>query len=190
MRVGVVDSYGEIRNFPGDCLRDFVSDFRRGGLLYRSRAVGGWRTDHPLLKTRKKTIRIKGDGVMRLKGKVAVVTGAGSGLGKTIAQKLAAEGAKVALADIPWKMPKRQPRRFKRQEVRLRRFLADITSEEQIQKMFVEVESKFGGIDLLYNNAGVSPVGTVETTTYQDFQKVLAIDLYSVFWGVSMSFHT
>ena len=47
----------------------------------------------------KKDNQDKGDGVMRLKGKVAIVTGAGSGLGKTIAQKLAAEGAKVALAD-------------------------------------------------------------------------------------------
>ena len=122
---------------------------------------------------------------MRLKGKVAIVTGAGSGLGKTIAQKLAAEGAKVALADIS--MENGCPSfTMVHGDVRIPvtlAFLADITSEEQIQKMFAEVEREFGGIDLLYNNAGVSPVGTVETTTYQDFQKVLAIDLYSVFLG-------
>ena len=131
----------------------------------------------------KKDNQDKGDGVMRLKGKVAIVTGAGSGLGKTIAQKLAAEGAKVALADISMENAQKAAEEIQKTGGEAAAFLADITSEEQIQKMFAEVEREFGGIDLLYNNAGVSPVGTVETTTYQDFQKVLAIELYSVFLG-------
>lgn len=120
---------------------------------------------------------------MKLEGKVAVVTGAGSGLGKKIAEKLAAEGAKVALADISVENAKKAAEEIQAAGGESEAFLADITSEEQIEKLFEEVERKFGGIDLLYNNAGISPVGTVETTSYQDFQKVLAIDLYSVFLG-------
>ena len=49
--------------------------------------------------------------------------------------------------------------------------------------MFAEVEKKFGGIDLLYNNAGISPEGTIETTSFDDFKKVIGIDLYSIFLG-------
>lgn len=120
---------------------------------------------------------------MKLEGKVAVVTGAGSGLGKKIAEKLAAEGAKVALADISMENAQKAAEEIQAAGGEAEAFLADITSEEQIEKLFEEVERKFGGIDLLYNNAGISPVGTVETTSYQDFQKVLAIDLYSVFLG-------
>ena len=121
--------------------------------------------------------------VMRLKDKVAVVTGAGSGLGKKIAEKLAEEGAKVALADISLENAKKAKEEIEKNGGEAEVFQADVTSEEQIQKLFADVEKKFGGIDLLYNNAGISPVGTVETTTYQEFQKVLAIDLYSVFLG-------
>lgn len=120
---------------------------------------------------------------MRLENKVAIVTGGGSGLGKKIGEKLAAEGAKVALADISLENAAKAAEEICKLGAVAKPFAVDVSDEEQVRRMFAEVEKAFGGIDLLYNNAGISPVGTVETTSYQDFQKVMAIDLYSVFLG-------
>ncbi len=120
---------------------------------------------------------------MRLKDKVAVVTGAGSGLGRAISVKLAAEGCRVAIADISLKNAEETVQVIKNAGGDAAAFVADITNEEQVQKLFAEVAGTWGKIDLLYNNAGISPVGTIETTSFADFQKVIAIDLYSIFLG-------
>ena len=108
---------------------------------------------------------------MRLENKVAIVTGGGSGLGKKIGEKLAAEGAKVALADISLENAAKAAEEICKLGVVAKPFAVDVSDEEQVRRMFAEVEKAFGGIDLLYNNAGISPVGTVETTSYQDFSE-------------------
>jgi 3-oxoacyl-[acyl-carrier protein] reductase len=120
---------------------------------------------------------------MKLKEKVAVVTGGGSGLGAEIALKLAAEGAKVALVDLVAENAQTVADRIKANGGEAAVFVADVSDEHLIKTMFAEVEATFGGIDILYNNAGISPEGTIETTTFEDFQKVIAIDLYSIFLG-------
>ncbi len=120
---------------------------------------------------------------MRLKGKIAVVTGAGSGLGRSIAVKLASEGAKVAVADISLDNAKETVELIDSQGGEAAPFVSDVTCEEQIQHLFEEVDKKWGGIDILYNNAGISPVGTIETTSFADFQKVISLDMYSIFLG-------
>lgn len=108
---------------------------------------------------------------MRLKDKVAVVTGAGSGLGRAISVKLAAEGCRVAIADISLKNAEETVQVIKNAGGDAAAFVADITNEEQVQKLFAEVAGTWGKIDLLYNNAGISPVGTIETTSFADFRK-------------------
>ncbi len=120
---------------------------------------------------------------MRLEGKIAVVTGAGSGLGRAISLKLASEGAKIAVADISLDNAKETVKLIESLGAEAAPFVADVTCEEQIQHLFEEVDQKWGKIDILYNNAGISPVGTIETTTFADFQKVIGLDLYSIFLG-------
>ncbi|MDR2156784.1 MAG: SDR family oxidoreductase [Clostridiales Family XIII bacterium] len=120
---------------------------------------------------------------MKLKEKVAVVTGGGSGLGAEIALQLVAQGAKVALVGATERKldAVRETIRTRGGEAAV--FVADVSDENRMVQLFSEVEAVFGGIDILYNNAGVSPEGTIETTTFEAFQKVVEIDLYGIFLG-------
>lgn len=116
--------------------------------------------------------------------KVAIVTGAGSGMGREEALLLAREGAKVVATDIQAEAVQKVVAEIKEAGGDAIAFGHDVASEEQWMKVVDGTLSQYGKIDVLVNNAGISHPGTVLDMTVEQWDKVMAINLTSVFLGM------
>jgi NAD(P)-dependent dehydrogenase (short-subunit alcohol dehydrogenase family) len=116
----------------------------------------------------------------RLAGKIALVTGAASGLGKRMSQRFAEEGAKVLLTDWNGEGAAAAAAEIGASAAS---FPHDVTSEEQWIAAVAEAKRVFGGLHILVNNAGIGTPGSVEQTSLEDWRLVHAIDLDGVFLG-------
>jgi NAD(P)-dependent dehydrogenase (short-subunit alcohol dehydrogenase family) len=114
----------------------------------------------------------------RLEGKVAVITGASSGIGRASARRFAAEGALVCVADLADEPGKRVA-----EEIGGLYVHADVTDPDDVESMYAQAAARFGGIDVLFNNAGISPPEDVSVldTTLEAWQRVQDANLKSVF---------
>ena len=113
------------------------------------------------------------------KDKVAVITGAANGIGQAFAKRLAEDGVHIAIADIALGQDT-----VKMVEQAGRQALAckcDVTSEQSVAAMAAEVQKKFGRCDILINCAGIYPQQDFEQMKFEDWRRVLAINLDSVF---------
>jgi 3-oxoacyl-[acyl-carrier protein] reductase len=90
-----------------------------------------------------------------VKGKVAVITGAAKGIGRYIARNFAGEGAKIAISDIDVERMKKTEGELKETGVEVLAQKCDVRDEAQVRSLMKEVASRFGKIDVLFNNAGV-----------------------------------
>ena len=113
---------------------------------------------------------------MRLRDKVCIVTGAGSGIGRAIALLFAAEGARVVAADID-----EQAAAEVCAEIEAVARPVDVADEEQTRALAGWTLDRFGRIDVLVNNAGVSGVGDVEETTLELWEQVMRVNARGVF---------
>ena len=118
---------------------------------------------------------------MRLKDKVALVTGAASGIGKAIAALYAAEGAKVAIADLNQEGAAATARELEAGGGRAVGIAMDVTSEQQVAAGFAKLASAFGGIDILVSNAGIQIVEPVDQFDFGKWKTMLAIHLDGAF---------
>ena len=120
----------------------------------------------------------------RVDGKIALISGAGSGLGQATAIHLAREGARIVATDIDGATAAATAAsingEFQGAAVSA---VHDVTSQEQWVAAVNLAASHFGGLDILVNNAGISLHGDVESTPFSDFQKLMDINLNSVFLG-------
>jgi 3(or 17)beta-hydroxysteroid dehydrogenase len=116
----------------------------------------------------------------RLKGKVALISGAASGLGRAAALAMAQEGAAVALGDIDRVGTDALAREIGGGAEAL---ALDVTDESQWIGAVGRAQDRFGGLDILVNSAGVIETGTVEETTLADWRKVMAVNLDGTFLG-------
>ena len=115
-----------------------------------------------------------------LEGKVALVTGAASGLGRACAQSLAAHGARVVATDVN----EIEGREVAETIGRHCDFLAlDVTSEEAWAEVINAVLARYDRLDILVNNAGIGFLGSVEDTSLEDWQRVQRINVDGVFLG-------
>jgi NAD(P)-dependent dehydrogenase (short-subunit alcohol dehydrogenase family) len=117
-------------------------------------------------------------GIGRLDGKVAVITGAASGIGRESARRFAAEGARVCVVDVTDQAGEQVA-----EEVDGLYLHADVTDPDQVQAMYAKAAGHFGGVDVLFNNAGISPADDVSVldTTVEAWQRVQDVNLKSVF---------
>lgn len=118
---------------------------------------------------------------MRLKDKVVLVTGAGNGIGRAIALKMADGGARVVVSDIHVPSGEVTVEEIKREEGEARFCAADVSQEIEVRNLFQFVESTFGSLHVLVNNAGVEVVKPVTEVTEQEWDWLLGINLKGVF---------
>jgi NAD(P)-dependent dehydrogenase (short-subunit alcohol dehydrogenase family) len=116
--------------------------------------------------------------MQRLQDRIAVITGAGSGIGLASARRLAAEGATVVAVDID-----KAAGQDAAEETGGVFIAADASSEEDVRRLFDEVVGEFGRIDIAFNNAGISPPedDSILTTGIEVWQRVQEINLTSVY---------
>ena len=119
-----------------------------------------------------------------LKGKVAVVTGAASGLGRSMALAFAAEGMDVALGDVDQANLGPVEEAVQEKGVRVITVGVDVSSAEQVEAFRDQTLTRLGGIHVVCNNAGVSPLGAVWESTLADWQWILGVNLWGVIHGV------
>lgn len=118
-----------------------------------------------------------------IRGKVAVVTGAASGIGRATAVALTREGARVAIADVDRTGLAETAARVKAVGGEVSTYLLDVSSREAVYAFAQEIEAQFGGADIVINNAGVAQVATVEELAYEDFEWVMNIDFWGMVYG-------
>jgi 3-hydroxybutyrate dehydrogenase len=118
---------------------------------------------------------------MRLDDKVAIITGAASGIGKEIAIVFAREGAKVVIADLDKKAADATAKEIDPSGKRAIGVAMDVTNEEQVDKGTAEVVKTFGRIDVLVSNAGIQIVAPIVDFEFPKWKKLLSIHLDGAF---------
>jgi glucose 1-dehydrogenase len=120
---------------------------------------------------------------MRLKGKNAVVTGGGSGIGRAIAERLGEEGANVAIAEINPATGEQTVRSLVEGGVRAINIPTDVSRADDVKRLVEQVSATFGKLDIFINNAGINFVKPMVETTPEDWERVIGTDLRGTFFG-------
>jgi NAD(P)-dependent dehydrogenase (short-subunit alcohol dehydrogenase family) len=118
---------------------------------------------------------------MRLAGKVAIVTGGGSGIGRATAERFAQEGAKIMVADYNAEMGQETVEAIKAAGGRATFVAVDVSDSAQVQQMVRVALEVYDGIDILFNNAGVLLDGTVLDTDEEAWNRLMSINLTGVY---------
>jgi 3-hydroxybutyrate dehydrogenase len=118
---------------------------------------------------------------MKLQGKIAIVTGAASGIGKAIAQRYASEGAKIAIADLNLDAADTAAAEIKAAGGEARGVAMDVTDEAAVNAGVAAVVAAYGAVDILVSNAGIQIVHPIEEFSYADWRKMMAIPVAGAF---------
>ena len=118
-----------------------------------------------------------------LKGKVAAITGAASGIGRALALNLATEGCHVAIADVYEAGLEETADKVRSSGVRVTTHMVDVAKREHVKRYADEVVKAHGSVHLVINNAGVGILETLEDVSYEDFEWLIGINLWGVIYG-------
>lgn len=121
---------------------------------------------------------------MTIQGKVALVTGAGQGIGRAIALRLASDGADIAIVDVnPGKIESvaEEIRHLGRKATV---FMADVTKRDEVFAAVSHVEKELGGFDIMVNNAGIAQIQPIADVTQEEFDKIIQVNVAGVLWGI------
>lgn len=119
------------------------------------------------------------------KGKVAVITGAASGIGEAIAERCVQEGMSVVLADIEQQALADTAKKLKSTGSNVLAVLTDVSRQSDIKALAAKTLDAFGSVHLLFNNAGVGAGSTVWESTLADWQWVMGVNLWGVIYGIN-----
>jgi NAD(P)-dependent dehydrogenase (short-subunit alcohol dehydrogenase family) len=118
---------------------------------------------------------------MRLAGKTAIVTGAAQGIGAGIARVFAREGAVVVLSDVQRDIGTQAADKITAEGGTAYFVDADVTREEDVQSLVARTVERFGGLDIVVNNAGVCLVRSAEASTVEEWDRTMAVNVRSIF---------
>jgi meso-butanediol dehydrogenase/(S,S)-butanediol dehydrogenase/diacetyl reductase len=121
---------------------------------------------------------------MTIKGKVALVTGGGQGIGRAIALRLAAEGADVAVADLDRDKAEAVAGEIRALGRRSTAIVSDVSDREQVFTAVETAARELGGFDIMVNNAGIAQVQTLEDVRPEDLDRIQRINVGGVLWGI------
>ena len=116
---------------------------------------------------------------------VAVITGAGSGMGRCLAQKLAARGSSLALSDVNEKGLSETSGLLAGSKGKVTQHLVNVAEESQVKSFAEEVHRRHGRATILFNNAGVALLGDLDEISLQDFRWLMDINFWGVVYGVT-----
>ncbi|RTK95084.1 SDR family oxidoreductase [Candidatus Saccharibacteria bacterium] len=119
--------------------------------------------------------------LLNLSGQAAIVTGGAKGIGKGIAYRLAEAGASVVVADLDEPAAQATAKELTDKGWKAAAFTVDVSDEAQIQAMIETCRTQFGAVHILVNNAGIFPPSPVADMTAELFEKVMHVNLRSVF---------
>ncbi len=118
---------------------------------------------------------------MKLKGKVALITGAGRGIGKSTAIKFAHEGAKIVVTDINLDLLNETVEEIMALGAEVLAFAANVVNQDEMEKVVQDVILKWNKLDILVNNAGITADNQLLKMPEEDFDKVIAVNLKGVY---------
>jgi len=118
------------------------------------------------------------------KDRVAVVTGAASGLGRAMALRFAREGMKIVLADVEKAALSRTEKEFKESDYPVLAVRTDVSKGREVEALADKAFKAFGGVHILCNNAGVAPGGTVWEQSEKDWEWTLGVNVWGVIHGI------
>ncbi len=122
--------------------------------------------------------------VSNFKDKVAAITGAGSGMGRALAEALSGKGCHVAISDLDSLGLKETESRVKSKSgVTVSSHELDVSDQQQVEQFAADVVDRHGKVNMIFNNAGVSVTDTVERMSYEDFKWLMDINFWGVVYG-------
>jgi meso-butanediol dehydrogenase/(S,S)-butanediol dehydrogenase/diacetyl reductase len=121
---------------------------------------------------------------MRITGKVALVTGAGQGIGRAIALRLASDGAEVAIVDVTEGKMKAVADEVRGIGRKATIFKADVSKRDDVYAAIEHAEKELGGFDVMINNAGIAQVQPLSDVTPEEVEKILKVNVEGVLWGI------
>lgn len=116
-----------------------------------------------------------------IKGQVVVVTGSGQGIGRAIAEKFAAHGANIVISDVNAETAAQTAKEIAEFGVETISVACDVSNKEQVDAMFAKALEKWGKVDTLVNNAGITMDGLFIRMKEEQWLKVLSVNLFGVF---------
>lgn len=119
----------------------------------------------------------------QLNGKTTAITGAGSGIGRALALKLAEEGCGLAISDIDEKSLAETASLLSRYPVKTTTHIVDVADRQQVYRYADDAAERHGRIDMIINNAGVAVVDSVAGISYENFEWLMGINFWGVVYG-------
>ncbi|MEN0139500.1 MAG: acetoin reductase [Rhodococcus sp. (in: high G+C Gram-positive bacteria)] len=121
---------------------------------------------------------------MSIEGKVALITGAGQGIGRAIALRLASDGADISLVDVNADRIGAVADEVRAVGAKAISLVADVTDRDQVRSAVDRTEDELGGFDIVVNNAGIAQVDPIADATPEDVSRILAVNVEGVLWGI------
>lgn len=121
---------------------------------------------------------------MSIIGKTALVTGAGQGIGRAIALRLAQDGANIAMVDVNAEKTAIVAKEVEALGRKATTFLADVSDRAQVYAAIDHAETALDGFDIMVNNAGIAQVQPISDVTPEEVEKIFRINIQGVLWGI------